>query len=107
MTISDLKTLTAGEKFVLVDFYAHWCGPCKAMHPVLDNVQEQLSTLVDVVRVDIDRPENSFLADHFRIHAVPTLILFREGRQLWRHSGVMTTQELTNELRHQERLEIY
>lgn len=77
------------------------------MHPVLDSVQEQLSSLVDVVRVDIDRPENCFLADHFRIHAVPTLILFREGRLLWRHSGVMTTQELTNELRHQERLEVY
>lgn len=57
--------------------------------------------------MDIDRPENCFLADHFRIHAVPTLILFREGRLLWRHSGVMTTQELTNELRHQERLEVY
>lgn len=107
MTISDLRTLTAGERFVLVDFYAHWCGPCKAMHPVLDNVQQQMSNLVDVVRVDIDRPENSVLADNFRIHAVPTLILFREGRQLWRRSGVMSTQELMNELRRQERLELY
>ena len=107
MTISDLRTLTAGERFVLVDFYAHWCGPCKAMHPVLDNVQQQMSNLMDVVRVDIDRPENSVLADNFRIHAVPTLILFREGRQLWRRSGVMSTQELMNELRRQERLELY
>lgn len=107
MTISDLKTLTAGERFVLVDFYAHWCGPCKAMHPVLDSVQEQMSVLVDVVRIDIDRPENSALADSFRIRAVPTLILFREGRQLWRNSGVMSTQELVNELKRQERLELY
>lgn len=107
MTISDLRTLTAGERFVLVDFYAHWCGPCKAMHPVLDDVQQQMANLVDVLRVDIDRPENSVLADHFRIHAVPTLILFREGRQLWRRSGVMSMQELMNELRRQERLELY
>lgn len=107
MTISDLKTLTAGERFVLVDFYAPWCGPCKAMHSVLDNVQQQLANLVEIVRVDIDRPENSLLADHFRIHAVPTLVLFREGRQLWRRSGVMSVQELVNELRHQERLEFY
>lgn len=107
MTISDLKVLTAGERFVLVDFYAHWCGPCKVMHPVLDKVQEQLSSLVDIVRMDIDRPENSALACHFRIHAVPTLILFREGRQLWRRSGVMSEQELVGELRHQERLETY
>ena len=77
------------------------------MHPVLDSVQEQLSSMADVVRVDIDRPENSVLADHFRIHAVPTLILFREGRQLWRRSGVMSAKELINELRHQERLELY
>lgn len=107
MTISDLRSLTAGERFVLVDFYAEWCGPCKAMHPVLDNVQEQLASLVDVVRVDIDRPENARLADHFRIHAVPTLILFREGRQLWRASGVMSSQELINELKRQERIEVY
>lgn len=107
MTISDLKALTAGEQFVLVDFYAQWCGPCKAMHPVLDSVQKQLSSLVNITRVDIDRPENAFLADHFRIHAVPTLILFREGRQLWRRSGVMSEQELVSELRHQERLEVY
>jgi thioredoxin 1 len=77
------------------------------MHPVLDNVQEQLASLVDVVRVDIDRPENARLADHFRIHAVPTLILFREGRQLWRASGVMSSQELINELKRQERIEVY
>ncbi|MBQ1253076.1 MAG: thioredoxin family protein [Alistipes sp.] len=107
MTISDLKSLTAGERFVLVDFYAQWCGPCKAMHPVLDGVQEQVGSLVDMIRIDIDRPENSALADHFRIHAVPTLILFREGRQLWRQSGLMSVQELVGELRHQERLEFY
>lgn len=107
MTISDLKDLIAGEKFVLVDFYAHWCGPCKAMHPVLDSVQEQLSGLVDVIRIDVDRPENSALADHYRIRAVPTLILFREGRQLWRASGVMSVQDLVNELKRQERLEVY
>ncbi|MBR5864383.1 MAG: thioredoxin family protein [Alistipes sp.] len=107
MTISDLKSLTAGEGFVLVDFYAQWCGPCKAMHPVLDRVQEQLSSLVDIIRIDVDRPENAALAAHLRIHAVPTLILFREGRILWRSSGVMSVQELVNELKRQERLEIY
>lgn len=107
MTISDLQALTSGERFVLVDFFAHWCGPCKAMHPVLDNVQEQLASLVDIVRIDIDRPENAMLADHFRIHAVPTLILFCEGRQLWRSSGVMSEQDLVNELKRQERIEVY
>ena len=107
MTVSDLNALTAGDRFVLVDFYANWCGPCKAMHPVLDNVQEQLASMVDVVRIDIDRPENSALADYYRIHAVPTLILFREGRLLWRASGVMSVQELVNELKRQERIEMY
>ena len=92
---------------MLVDFYAQWCGPCKAMHPVLDKVQEQLSSLVDIVRIDVDRPENAALAAHLRIHAVPTLILFREGRILWRSSGVMSVQELVNELKRQERLEMY
>lgn len=107
MTISDLQALISSERFVLVDFYANWCGPCKAMHPVLDSVQDQMASLVDVVRIDIDHPENSMLADYFRIHAVPTLILFRESRQLWRASGVMSPQELINELKRQERIEMY
>lgn len=106
MNFEDLKNLISSQKFVLVDFYAVWCGPCKAMHSVLDAVQTQLGQMVDVVRLNSDEGENSDLVNYFRIHAVPTLILFRDGRQLWRHSGVMTEQQIVEELRRQERLEM-
>lgn len=80
------------SKPVLVDFYAEWCGPCKAMKPILLDVDEQMSGAASVLTVDIDREKE--LASRFLIQSVPTLIIFKNGKQLWRQSGTISAKAL-------------
>lgn len=79
---------------VLVDFYATWCGPCKMMHPILENVKSRVGDKVRIVKIDVD--EQQALAMQYRIQAVPTLILFKNGQQVWRQSGVVQSNELVS-----------
>jgi thioredoxin 1 len=72
---------------VLVDFYADWCGPCKAMNPVIKDVAKEVSGKVRVIKVDIDKSEAA--AIKYNVSAVPTFILFKEGKPVWRHSGMI------------------
>ncbi len=78
---------------VLVDFYADWCGPCKAMSPVVQQVASQFNGKLKVVKVNIDN--NQAAASQFRVQGVPTFILFHKGQQVWRQSGAMPAQQLT------------
>ena len=80
------------EKPVLVDFHAEWCGPCKMMAPELKRFAESHKD-VRVLKVDIDK--NRATAEHFNIQGVPTLILFKKGKVLWRQSGAMNAQQLS------------
>ncbi len=80
------------EKPVLVDFYAEWCGPCKVMGPELKKFAEMHND-VRVLKVDIDK--NRATAEQFNIQGVPTLILFKKGKVLWRQSGAMNAQQLS------------
>ena len=79
MTVNELNSLTARNRLVLVDFYASWCGPCNAMHPILDTVEKQFGNSVDVLRVDVDQYESVGLVKHFRIMSVPTLMFSAEA----------------------------
>lgn len=79
---------------VLVDFYATWCGPCKMMHPILENVKSRVGDKTRIVKIDVD--EQQALAMQYRIQAVPTLMLFKNGQQVWRQSGVVQSNELVN-----------
>lgn len=73
----------------LVDFFATWCGPCRMMHPVLDELKGMVGERATIVKVDVDLHNNRNLTARYGIQAVPTLVLFKNGAEVWRHSGTM------------------
>jgi len=79
---------------VLVDFHATWCGPCKMMAPELQKFAQKNTGKVRVIKIDIDK--NPAVAQQFRIQGVPTLILFKEGKVLWRQSGAMSSGQISD-----------
>lgn len=82
------------NQLTLVDFFATWCGPCKQMHPVLEQLKADLGYSIRIIKVDVDK--NGPLAATYRIQSVPTLMLFRAGEMLWRQSGAMSLADLKN-----------
>ena len=80
-----------GNTPVLVDFFAEWCGPCKAMKPVLDEVKRKLGDKVRIIKIDVDK--NNALSQTLDIRSVPTIILYRNGKILWRTSGARPLKE--------------
>ncbi|MFY8067956.1 MAG: thioredoxin [Flavobacterium sp.] len=81
-----------GNDLVLVDFYAEWCGPCKMMSPILQEVKVNLKESVKIIKVNVDQHQD--LASHFMVRGVPTFMLFKTGKMLWRQSGVLSTKDL-------------
>jgi thioredoxin 1 len=79
---------------VLVDFHAEWCGPCKTMAPILEEIKEELGDNIRIVKVDVDK--NTKAAVHYGVRGVPTMILFKNGQILWREAGVMPKHEILN-----------
>lgn len=79
---------------VLVDFFATWCGPCRMMAPILEDVKDELSSSIEIFKVDVD--DNEKLARSFGIMSIPTLILFVNGQQKEKHIGLMQQDELVN-----------
>lgn len=90
--MSNFTKLINGETPVLVDFFAEWCGPCKQLAPQLVQAAKILGDDVKVIKIDIDK--NKYAADLYRIQAVPTLVLFKKGKVVWRKSGGMYAKEL-------------
>lgn len=96
MIMESFKDIINGDKPVLVDFYATWCGPCKAISPVIDSIASELKEKIRVLKIDIDK--NQPVTSHYRVQGVPTFILFKKGKILWRNAGAMEKSTLLQQI---------
>lgn len=92
--MSNFTTIIASSKPVLVDFFATWCGPCKMLAPILKEVKDELGEQVSIIKIDVDK--NQQLAAQYQVRGVPTMLLFQNGKQIWRQSGVLSKQDIIN-----------
>ena len=92
--MSKFSEIVNQDKPVLVDFYAEWCGPCKTMSPILKEVKDALGEAVSILKIDVDK--NKSLAAKYEVRGVPTLLLFKQGKQVWRQSGVVQKNDLVS-----------
>ncbi|MAP55108.1 thioredoxin [Altibacter sp.] len=83
----NFNAIIDSETPVLVDFHADWCGPCKMLAPILKQVKDELGDAIKIVKIDVDK--NQAAAAKFNVRGVPTLLLFKNGQQQWRQSGVL------------------
>ena len=101
----DFDKIIWRDALTFVDFFASWCGPCQAMHPIVDRFQEQMRGRVEVYKVNIDAPGMAEIIRRYEIRSVPTLMFFRRGEILWRSSGVMSYDGLIGVLQQLEHCE--
>lgn len=92
--MSKFSEIINQDKPVLVDFFADWCGPCKMLGPILKQVKDELGEDVSIIKIDVDK--NQPLATKYQVRGVPTMLLFKKGKQVWRQSGVLQKDDIIN-----------
>jgi len=90
--MESFAELIKSEKPVLVDFFATWCGPCKAMEPVVKDVAKMVGDKIRIVKVDIDKQQR--IAQQYNVNAVPTFMIFKNGNAVWQHPGMIDKSSL-------------
>ena len=90
--MNAFQQLIQKDQPVLVDFFATWCGPCQMLAPILKQVKESLGERITIIKIDVDK--NQAIAAQYQVRGVPTMLLFQNGKQLWRQSGVVSKEEL-------------
>ena len=95
-TKPSFKELIQGDTPVLVDFFATWCGPCKMMSPILDEVKTAMGNRAHIIKIDVDK--NPGAAQAFQVQGVPTLVIMKKGDIVWRQSGVIPARQLIDVL---------
>jgi thioredoxin 1 len=88
---SNFSDILAKREIVLIDFFAEWCGPCKIVAPILKEVKD-IKPEISIIKIDVDK--NQELASKYQIRGVPTLMLFKNGQQVWRQSGVLQANQI-------------
>lgn len=88
----NFQEIIQSEKPVLVDFFATWCGPCKMMPAILTELKQKMGYRASIIKIDVDK--NKKVTQKFQIQSVPTLMLFKNGKLIWRKSGVIPAREL-------------
>ena len=92
--MSKFSEIINQDQPVLVDFFADWCGPCKMLSPILKQVKETMGEEISIIKIDVDK--NQALASKYQVRGVPTMLLFKNGKQVWRQSGVLQKDDIIN-----------